>query len=136
MDLTSKPFCGGFVMYLKTDTLDVSIGNEPILYGVNFTAKAGEITSIVGPNGSGKTTLLKAITGELTYTGQVTLNSIDISEIPTIDLSIQRGVLPQTTNLAFPFTVIEVVRIGLVSGQMGVRNTLPHQVLEKVGLGG
>lgn len=35
--------------------------NTPILQGVNFSVKAGEIYGFLGANGVGKTTLLKCI---------------------------------------------------------------------------
>ncbi|MEL7181122.1 MAG: iron ABC transporter, partial [Pseudomonadota bacterium] len=31
--------------------IQVQIGKTPILHGVDFTAKPGQVTAIVGPNG-------------------------------------------------------------------------------------
>ena len=42
-----------------------SQGSIVALNGLDFTARAGEVTAIIGANGSGKTTLLKAIFGLL-----------------------------------------------------------------------
>jgi ABC-2 type transport system ATP-binding protein len=38
-------------------------GRKKVLQGISFTAKKGEVTSLIGINGVGKTTLLKAIMG-------------------------------------------------------------------------
>ena len=35
----------------------------PVVHGVSFTARAGEITGYLGPNGSGKSTTMKMVTG-------------------------------------------------------------------------
>jgi iron complex transport system ATP-binding protein len=122
-------------MLTATD-INVHFGSARILHGVDFTATPGELTSIVGPNGSGKTTLLRAMTGEVTYDGAVSLNERNIAEMKPYELAVMRGVLPQSTPLAFPFTVIEVVRLGLEAGLSAGRERLPHMALERVGLAG
>jgi len=71
---------------------------------------------IIGPNGSGKTTLLRALTGEIGFTGQATLNGVDIASAAPLTLAGMRGVLAQSVSLSFPFTVHEVVRLGLTMG--------------------
>ncbi len=128
---------------LSATNITVSYGQNRILHHIDFTAQAGEFTAIVGPNGSGKTTLMRALTGEVPYTGKVILNGTNIARQKPWELAVQRGVLPQATSLAFPFTVTEVVRLGLNAGLSASLNSGGHsnqisvpQALERVGLGG
>jgi len=121
---------------LEAQNIHARIGKKEILHGIDFTAKAGQITAIVGPNGSGKSTLLKAITDEVDFTGTVRLNDQDTAGMKPWELAALRGVLPQATTLAFPFTVIEVVRMGLMSGLSGGREDIPARALAAVGLEG
>ncbi len=121
---------------LNAGDINVKLGGAAILQGVDFHARPGELTSIVGPNGSGKTTLLRAMTGEVPFTGEVELNERNIRSMKPHELAAIRGVLPQATALAFPFTVIEVVRLGLEAGISAGRETLPALALERVGLAG
>ena len=100
-------------MSLIAEDIAVSLGRKPILHGVHIRARAGEFTAIVGPNGSGKTTLMRTLTGELACQGRITLAGRDLRDIPPEALARMRGVLPQSTALSFPFTVAEIVRIGL-----------------------
>nr|WP_233253415.1 heme ABC transporter ATP-binding protein [Paracoccus binzhouensis] len=93
--------------------IHVSLGRKEILHGVSVEARAGEITAIVGPNGSGKTTLMRCLTGELACRGRITLDGRDLAAMPPEEQARRRGVLPQAAALSFPFTVAEVVRIGL-----------------------
>lgn len=121
---------------LNATDITVTLGRKTILHGIDFTAKPGELTSIVGPNGSGKTTLLRAVTGEAPFGGQVHLNGHDITTARPWELAAIRGVLPQATPLSFPFTVFEVVRLGLTSGlEAGQDDLVPH-ALARVGLTG
>ncbi len=103
-------------MRIETETLSVRLGRREILRHVSLTAQAGQITAIVGPNGSGKTTFLRAISGDLPFTGRALLNGKPIAGADPADLAMARAVLAQFTSLAFPFTVLEAVRIGLVNG--------------------
>lgn len=48
---------------LKVEKLSLHYGGAQILYDIDFMAKAGEVTCILGTNGVGKTSLLKAISG-------------------------------------------------------------------------
>ncbi|WP_421703715.1 heme ABC transporter ATP-binding protein [Aliiroseovarius sp.] len=121
---------------LNATDITVHLGHKQILQGINFRAEPGQLTSIVGPNGSGKTTLLRAVTGEAAFGGQVTLNDQDITRARPWQLAAIRGVLPQATPLSFPFTVFEVVRLGLTHGLDAGHDDLVPRALARVGLTG
>ena len=123
-------------MRLEASDIRFAIGRKPVLKGVDFLARAGEVTAIVGPNGSGKTTMMRALTGEVAAVGRITLNGRETATAKPYELAAQRGVLPQATVLAFPFTVIEVVRMGLQAGRHAARPHLAESALEAVGLAG
>ena len=48
---------------LKTTGLTLHYGGSQILYGIDFEAKAGEVTCLMGTNGVGKSSFLKALAG-------------------------------------------------------------------------
>jgi urea transport system ATP-binding protein len=48
---------------IRAEKLCLHYGGAQILYDVDLTAKAGEVTCILGTNGVGKTSLLKALSG-------------------------------------------------------------------------
>ena len=58
---------------ISAASVNASIGQTPILHGVNASFRQGRWTSIVGPNGAGKSTLLKVLAGLLPCTGSVVL---------------------------------------------------------------
>ncbi|MCR9121429.1 MAG: heme ABC transporter ATP-binding protein [Phyllobacteriaceae bacterium] len=122
---------------LKAENIHVDLGRKTILHGIDLAAHAGRVTAIIGPNGSGKTTLMRALTGEIAFQGSATLNGVDIAGAQPWQLAAMRGVLPQSATLAFPFTVHEVVRLGLTSGIMGADGgDLVIEALKAVDLGG
>jgi Fe-S cluster assembly ATP-binding protein len=51
-------------MQLEIRNLQASIGEKPILKGLDLTIKPGELHVIMGPNGSGKSTLGKILAGD------------------------------------------------------------------------
>lgn len=121
---------------LNAHNITVKIGQKTILHNVNFRARAGALTAIVGPNGSGKTTLLKALTGEHPHGGEIDIDGTNLAALPPAQLASLRAVLPQQTRLAFPFNVLEVVRMGLSAGIHGACHELPPKALQRVGLAG
>jgi iron complex transport system ATP-binding protein len=125
---------------IGASNLSVRFGKVPILHDVAFSAEAGSITAIVGPNGSGKTTLMRALTGDVAFDGQVEINGSDLGSLKSWELAAMRAVLPQAASLSFPFTVREIVRLGLVSGRSGAGNgqseTIVEQALARVDLAG
>jgi iron complex transport system ATP-binding protein len=107
-----------------------------VLKGVSLEAEPGQVTVIVGPNGSGKTTLLRAMTQDLPYSGTVLLGGADIAQLPGWQLAGRRAVLPQASRIAFPFTVIEIVRLGMMSNAAAAPATRASDALARVGLAG
>ncbi|CAN7578580.1 heme ABC transporter ATP-binding protein [Mesorhizobium caraganae] len=125
---------------IEARDVSVAIGGKRIVTDVDFTARPGEIAAIVGPNGSGKTTFLKALSGDLPFSGTVDINGRDLVAMKPVEAATARAVLPQATTLSFPFTVREVVRLGLVGGRSGVlpgeNERLPERALARVDLDG
>jgi iron complex transport system ATP-binding protein len=119
---------------IEAKDISVSFGGTGILDSVSFQAEAGQVTAIVGPNGSGKTTLLRAVTGDVAYDGVVSLEGADIKAMPAWQLASRRAVLPQASTLAFPFTVIEVVRMGLQRSTSSGFEPIAMAALSRVGL--
>ncbi|MBD9570032.1 heme ABC transporter ATP-binding protein [Ensifer sp. ENS08] len=125
---------------INVSNLSVRLGGRSVIHGVSLEARPGALTAIVGPNGCGKTTTLKAISGELAPAGgTIRINGRDLRGLKPWELASMRGVLPQSTVISFPFTVREVVRLGLAAGanaDAALHDRIAAEALEAVDLGG
>jgi len=121
---------------LTVDDLHISLAGASVLHGVTLQAEPGQVTAIVGPNGSGKTTLLRAITQDLPYSGKISLDGSDIANLSGRQLAARRAVLPQASRIAFPFTVLEIVRLGMMSSARPAPDARAAAALARVGLAG
>lgn len=125
---------------INIENITVSLAGRTILHGVSFDSEAGQLTAIIGPNGSGKSTLLKAMCRDYRYQGQVRINGRDLASLSPVEAACHRAVLPQSSTLPFPFTVREVVAMGITAGRPGpVGNALrmlPERALALVDLAG
>ncbi|MBO6858632.1 heme ABC transporter ATP-binding protein [Roseibium sp.] len=123
---------------LVVGQVSVSAGKTRIVQDLSFHAKAGQVLAIIGPSGSGKTTLMKAMTGELPYSGGITLAGLEVGGLSPEVLAAMRGVLPQASQISFPLNVAEVVGLGLTSSrrERSFRARRIAEALAKVGLSG
>ena len=72
-------------MKLEIQDLNVSIGDKPILKGLNLDLPKGQVHAIMGPNGSGKSTLGKVLAGHADYTvtsGTILMDGHDLLAMP------------------------------------------------------
>jgi ATP-binding cassette subfamily B multidrug efflux pump len=86
--------------------------SAPVLSGISFVAKPGEVTAIIGSTGAGKTTLLELIPrlGDPTA-GQVVIDGVDVRDREPEELWAQIGMVPQRSYL-FSGTVASNLRFG------------------------
>jgi len=69
---------------LEIKNLHASIGDKPILKGINLTINPSEIHAIMGPNGSGKSTLSYVLAGRDGYevtNGDIRLDGVSVMEM-------------------------------------------------------
>ncbi|GAB4306391.1 MAG: ABC transporter ATP-binding protein [Candidatus Bipolaricaulota bacterium] len=87
-------------------------GGEPVLRGVSLVAEPGETVAILGATGSGKSTLIHLIPRFYDVTGgRVTVDGVDVRDLPLADLRRQVGIALQEAVL-FTGTVRENIRFG------------------------
>ncbi|WP_458040270.1 MULTISPECIES: heme ABC transporter ATP-binding protein [Bacteria] len=85
----------------------------PILDDAAIDVRAGEVHALVGPNGAGKSTLFGVLAGDVSpVAGTVHLDGVELRGHRPRDLARLRAVLLQQNAVSFPFSVIEVVRMG------------------------
>jgi iron complex transport system ATP-binding protein len=90
-----------------------SYGDKEVLSGVSLDVMKGEVLCILGANGCGKTTLLRCLNGSLRLNkGHVYLGGRDIHTMSVVDVARYIGFVFQEHSAPFPFSVLEVARMG------------------------
>ena len=104
-------------MMLKVTGLNQFYGGSHILRGIDFEARLGEVTVVLGRNGVGKTTLLKSLIGVVPVKGgSITLDGADITKSTSYE-RVRQGVgyVPQGREIFNRLTVEENLRMGLAT---------------------
>jgi iron complex transport system ATP-binding protein len=100
---------------LDLEGVSFAYDSQPVLSSVDLAVESGRFFGLLGPNGSGKTTLLQLLSGAIRAdSGAVKVMGRDVVAWDRRELARLVAVVPQRFDLAFPFTVQEVVLLGRV----------------------
>ena len=110
-------------MNLTAEHVSVLRGRTEIVHDVSFSVSDGQWLMICGPNGAGKSTLLSAVSQELPYTGLVTLDGTDLRRMKPRPLARRMAMLRQLSDLAYAYTVEEIVAMDTRTGGCCRRTT-------------
>jgi iron complex transport system ATP-binding protein len=98
---------------LNVSGLSFAYGSQPVLRDVSLTVGAGDMVGVLGPNGCGKTTLLRLLAGSLApQRGHITIDGRALDRLDRRMLARRIAVVPQHTQLAFDYSVMEVALMG------------------------
>ena len=106
----------------------------PFIKDMSFSIENGEFIGLLGANGSGKSTILKLAGGLLkTSSGHVNLWNKPVSSYQNRDRAKLLSYLPQVLDINIPFTVKELVGMGLYPYDIKPELTV-DDALDMVGL--
>ena len=113
MNISPASLSGSASPLLEVRDLRSGYGDVPVVRGVSFAVRRGEMVAVVGANGAGKTTLLRTISGLLPAEGSIRFDGQEISsrgsdEIVALGLS----QVPEGRRLFSGLTVEENLRLG------------------------
>jgi len=102
---------------------------DPLISSISLSVGQGEFIGLLGANGSGKSTILKLGSGILRpHAGEVLLWSKPLHTYRNRDRAKLISYLPQTLDITVPFTVRELVGMGLypydIPPAMGIDSAL------------
>jgi len=118
---------------LDIQSLNYTINKKVIISDISFNVNEGDFISIIGPNGSGKSTLIKLISDDIKAdSGLVEILGKKLADWDPIELAKNRAILPQFNNLSFPFTVIDVIKMGRYAVEMKENENIIYQKLLEI----
>jgi len=114
---------------IQIEDVHFAYDGKPVLQGVSFSARLGQVTALVGPAGAGKTTLAYLVPRFLDpQSGRVLIDGTDIAAVTRQSLRAQIAFVFQETVL-FDGTVEENIRFG----KLDASETEVHRAAELSG---
>lgn len=127
---------------LELSGIAVQLGPRAVLAGVNLSVAPGEVVGVLGRNGAGKTTLLRVACGALAPdAGRVLLEGRALASTPRRERARSVALVPQDTQVPFPFSVAELVLMGRTPhlGWLGFEGAhdldVARAAMERMGIG-
>lgn len=98
---------------LSCGPVRVQVGRQTLLDTPALAFQPGQVSAILGPNGAGKSTLLSVLGGQRRPDrGEVRLGDMPLHAHSADGLARRRALMAQDTQVAFGFSVREVVELG------------------------
>src|SRR5436190_7234539 len=99
--------------WLVVEDLAVRYGEIAAVKGISFSVREGEIFTLIGANGAGKTTTLRAIAGQLSARGRVSLGGRELASLPP-ERRVRLGMalVPEGRGIFGNLSVRENLRLG------------------------
>ncbi|MDQ4138981.1 MAG: ABC transporter ATP-binding protein [Bacteroidota bacterium] len=107
---------------LKIKNLVAGYEQRLLIRNLFFSLPEPAFVAIVGHNGGGKTTFFKVLTGQVPYNGQITVQGIDLKELPRQVASSIISYLPQKNSVSFPIPVRDLAVMGLIRKKRFLEN--------------
>ena len=124
---------------LKASHLRKTYKKRVVVNDVSISVQSGSIVGLLGPNGAGKTTSFYMIVGIITTEkGSVTLNNVDITDMPMhLRARAGLGYLPQENSIFRKLTVQENIMgvLELIKGlSPGERQQRADELMEELSI--
>ncbi len=128
-------------MELEVKGLSFSYGAHRVFEDVSFEARSGQTVCLLGHNGVGKSTLFRCLLGLAEgYGGEIRVDGDEIRTMSRREFARRVAYIPQSTDPAFDYSVVDVVLMGRTAHGRGFAGTTPadeeaaFEALDRVGI--
>ncbi|MCM8759578.1 MAG: ABC transporter ATP-binding protein [Candidatus Omnitrophica bacterium] len=111
------------MVILELNNVSAGYGKDEIIHNISFKLEKGFFLGIIGPNGSGKSTLLRVVSRIIKkYKGEIFFYGTEIRKISNRLLSRKISFLPSDIEIAYPYTVKELLIMARYPFLTGLQN--------------
>ncbi len=98
---------------IRAENIEIEIGGNKIIRGIDFSVNKGEFISLIGPNGSGKSTFIKGVTRKIPYNkGKVLIVDKNVNDYKPKELAKILSTMEQHGKGVDTLTALDIISYG------------------------
>lgn len=115
-------------MRIVARSVGLSLSGRSVLRNIDIDVEPGTVVGLLGPNGAGKSTLIRALAGQISSEGEISVGDRSLAALSVAERGRLIAYLPQERTIGWPLKVEKLVGLGRLPWRAFGKGLTPDDV--------